>query len=46
METAYRSKKNEMFLARGMFKGNLHQRRLQRRLMHDHIALANLAHNV
>ena len=40
-DTAYRSKKNEAFLERGMFKSNIHQRRMPRRPMPEHIARAN-----
>jgi IS5 family transposase len=40
-DTAYRSKKNEAFLERGMFKGNVHQKRMPRRPLPEHIARAN-----
>jgi IS5 family transposase len=40
-DTAYRSKKNEAFLARGMFKSNIHQRKPNRRAMSERIARAN-----
>lgn len=40
-DTAYRSKKNEAFLARGMFSSNIHQKKPPRRPMPDHIARAN-----
>lgn len=40
-DTAYRSKKNEAFLAKGMFKSNIHQRKPHRRAMPEHIARAN-----
>ena len=40
-DTAYRSKKNEAFLERGMFKSNIHQKRMPRRPMPEHIARAN-----
>jgi len=40
-DTAYRSKKNEAFLERGMFKSNIHQRRMPRRPLPEHIARAN-----
>ena len=40
-DTAYRSKKNEAFLGRGMFKSNIHQRRRPRRPLPEHIARAN-----
>ena len=34
----YRSKKNEAFLERGMFKSNIHQRRTPRQPLLEHIA--------
>jgi IS5 family transposase len=40
-DTAYRSKKNEAFRERSMFKGNIHQKRMPRRPMPEHIAPAN-----
>jgi IS5 family transposase len=40
-DTGYRSKKNEAFLDRGMFKGNIPQRRIRRRPLPEHIARAN-----
>lgn len=40
-DTAYRSKKNEAFLAKGMFVSNIHQKRLPRRALPEHIARAN-----
>lgn len=40
-DTAYRSKKNEAFLAKGMFKSNIYQRKPHRRAMPEHIARAN-----
>ena len=40
-DTAYRSKKNEAFLARGMFTSNIHQKRLPRRPLPERIARAN-----
>ena len=40
-DTAYRSKKNEAFLAKGMFTSHIHQKKPQRRLMPEHIARAN-----
>jgi transposase, IS5 family len=40
-DTAYRSKKNEAFLAKGMFKSNIHQRKPNRRPMPERIARAN-----
>lgn len=40
-DTAYRSKKNEAFLERGMFKSNIHQRRMPRRPLPEHITRAN-----
>ena len=39
-DTAYRSKKNEAFLERGMFKSNIHQQRMPRRPLPEHIARA------
>jgi transposase, IS5 family len=40
-DTACRSKKNEAFLARGMFSSNIHQKKPPRRPMPEHIARAN-----
>ena len=40
-DTAYRSKKNEAFLERGMFKSNIQQKRMLRRPLPEHIARAN-----
>lgn len=40
-DTAYRSKKNEAFLERGMFKSHIHQRKSNRRAMPERIARAN-----
>lgn len=40
-DTAYRSKKNEAFLERGMFKSHIHQRKPNRRAMPERIARAN-----
>ncbi len=40
-DTAYRSKKNEAFLARGMFKSNIHHRKPNRRAMPERIVRAN-----
>jgi IS5 family transposase len=40
-DTAYRSRKNEAFLERGMFKSNIHQKRMPRRPMPEHMARAN-----
>jgi hypothetical protein len=40
-DTAYRSKKNEAFLERGMFKSNIHQRRMPRRPLPERIAPPN-----
>ena len=40
-DTAYRSKKNEAFLAKGMFTSNIHQRKPHRRHMPERIARAN-----
>lgn len=40
-DTAYRSKKNEAFLERGMFKSHIHQKRMPRRPMPEHIVRAN-----
>jgi len=40
-DTAYRSKKNEAFLAKGMFTSNIHQRKPHRRPMLERIARAN-----
>jgi IS5 family transposase len=40
-DTAYRSKKNEAFLAAGMFKSHIHQRRKPRRSLPERIAKAN-----
>jgi hypothetical protein len=40
-DTAYRSKKNEAFLAKGMFTRNIHQKKPPWRPMPEHIARAN-----
>ncbi|MBB3358019.1 hypothetical protein J2792_004188 [Novosphingobium capsulatum] len=40
-DTAYRSQKNEAFLAAGMFNSYIHQRRKPRRPMPERIARAN-----
>lgn len=40
-DTAYRSKKNEAFLERGMFKSHIHQRKPHRRAMPGRVARAN-----
>jgi len=40
-DTAYRSKKNEAFLERGMFTSNIHHKRKPRRPLPEHIARAN-----
>ncbi len=40
-DTAYRSKKNEAFLAAGMFKSHIHQRRKPRKPLPERIAKAN-----
>ena len=40
-DTAYRSKKNEAFLAKGMFTSNIHHKKPPRRPMPEHIAKAN-----
>lgn len=40
-DTAYRSKKNEAFLARGMFTSNIHQKKPPRRTMPRQVAKAN-----
>jgi len=40
-DTAYRSKKNEAFLAKGMFTSHIHQKKPPRRPMPEHIARAN-----
>lgn len=40
-DTAYRSKKNEAFLASGMFTSHIHQRRKPRRALPERIAKAN-----
>ena len=40
-DTAYRSKKNEAFLEKGMFKSHIHQKRLPRRPLPERIAKAN-----
>lgn len=40
-DTAYRSKKNEAFLAAGMFKSHIHQKRKPRRALPERIARAN-----
>ncbi|MGE8136016.1 IS5 family transposase [Novosphingobium subterraneum] len=40
-DTAYRSKKNEAFLEKGMFKSHIHQRKPNRRAMPERVARAN-----
>ena len=40
-DTAYRSKKNEAFLAKGMFTSHIHQKKPPKRPMPEHIARAN-----
>lgn len=40
-DTAYRSKKNEAFLAAGMFKSHIHQKRKPRQPLPERIARAN-----
>jgi len=40
-DTAYRSKKNEAVLAKGMFTSNIHQKRLPKKPMPERIARAN-----
>jgi hypothetical protein len=40
-DTAYRSKKNEAFLAKGMFTSHIHQKKPPRRPMTERIARAN-----
>ncbi len=40
-DTAYRSRKNEAFLARGMFTSHIHQKRKPRRPLPERIARAN-----
>lgn len=40
-DTAYRSKKNEAFLARGMFTSHIHKKKPPMRPMPEHIARAN-----
>ena len=40
-DTAYRSKKNEAFLAKGMFTSHIHQRKPNRRAMPERVARAN-----
>jgi hypothetical protein len=40
-DTACRSRKNEAFLKRGLFKSNIHHRRMPRRPLPEHIARAN-----
>ena len=40
-DTAYRSKKNEAFLARGMFTSNIHQRKPHRKAMPERTSRAN-----
>ena len=40
-DTAYRSKMNEAFLEKGMFKRNIHQRKRHRRAMPERVARAN-----
>ncbi len=45
-DTAYRSKKNEAFLAKGMFTSHIHQRKPQLRAMPERIARANAKRSV
>lgn len=45
-DTAYRSKKNEAFLAKGMFTSHIHQRKPNRRAMPERIARANARRSV
>ncbi|MDE2570136.1 MAG: IS5 family transposase [Sphingomonadales bacterium] len=40
-DTAYRSKKNEAFLERGMFASHIHQKKPPKKPMPEHIAKAN-----
>lgn len=40
-DTAYRSKKNEAFLERGMFASHIHQKKPRQKDMPEHIARAN-----
>ena len=40
-DTAYRSKKNEVFLAKGMFTSHIHQRRQPKQPVPEHIAKTN-----
>jgi IS5 family transposase len=40
-DTAYRSKKNEAFLQRGMFSSHIHQKKPPKKPMPEHIARAN-----
>ena len=40
-DTAYRSERHEAFLEQGMFKSNIHQRRMPRRPLPEQIARAN-----
>ena len=40
-DTAYRSKKNEAFLAKGMFTSHIHQRRQPTKPLAEYIAKAN-----
>lgn len=40
-DTAYRSKKNEAFLAKGMFTSHIHHKKPPRRPMPEHMAWAN-----
>lgn len=45
-DTAYRSKKNEAFLERGMFKSHIHQKKPPKKPMPEHIARANAERSV
>jgi IS5 family transposase len=45
-DTAYRSKKNEAFLAKGMFTSHIHQRKPPRRPMPERIVRANARRSV
>lgn len=45
-DTAYRSKKNEALLAKGMFNSHIHQRKPYRRPMPERIARANAKRSV
>ena len=45
-DTAYRSKKNEAFLAQGMFTSHIHQKKPPRRPMPERIARANAKRSV